>query len=156
MGALRQRLEGERRILVEDPHFQRQGVPEALAEALVGMGVGVDEAGDDDAPGGVDHAGIAPGDRLLGREIGADRRDPVAFDQDIGAIEMGPVRPGHHVAVADQDGAFSLWGTGIVHRFQETAAASHTTIGRRMHARHVPRLAGLLERSEGASQPFTR
>jgi hypothetical protein len=44
------------------------------------MGVGIDEAGDDDAPGGVDHPEIAPGDRLLRSEIGADRGDPVAFD----------------------------------------------------------------------------
>jgi hypothetical protein len=110
MGPLRQRLERERRILVENPHFERQGIPKALAEALVGMGVGGDEAGDDDALGGVDHARVAARDGLLCQEIGAERCDAIAFDQYVGAVEMGPVRARHHVAVADQDGTLSRCG----------------------------------------------
>ena len=104
MRAFRQRRERERGVGVENPHFERKRVPKTLAEAFVGMRVRIDEAGDDDAPGGVDHPKIAASDGFLRSEIGADRGNPVAFDQDIGAVEMGQVRPRHHIGVADEDG----------------------------------------------------
>jgi hypothetical protein len=111
--ALRQRRERERGVSMENPNFKRERIPEALAEAFVGMGVRVDEAGNDDAFRRVDHARTAPGDRLGLRETGADRGDPAVVDEDIGAVEMGPVRTGHDVAIADQDGtAVAAGGQG--------------------------------------------
>ena len=48
------------------------------------MGVGVPHAGEHEVPGGVDHLGAGGGG-----QPGADRRDAVALDQDVGAGERG-------------------------------------------------------------------
>ncbi len=72
---------------VEEPHLERQLFEHAAAERVVRMVVRVDEPGDDEAPGRVDHV------RAVRREIAADRDDVAALDQDVG------VRRPVHVAV---------------------------------------------------------
>jgi hypothetical protein len=56
--------------------------------------VRVDEAGHDDAAACVDHVGIAGG------QIGADRLNPVAVDQHVGAREVSDLRVHRHDGAA--------------------------------------------------------
>jgi hypothetical protein len=66
------------------------------------MAVGVDEAGHDDRPRGVDHFGISD----LGAEVGTDGGDPLILDEDVGALEVAELAiEGEDGAAADQDPA---------------------------------------------------
>ncbi len=65
---------------------------------LPGVPMGVDEAGNDDVPIGVDHL------RAIGRQVRPDLRDRVALDQDVGARQLAErIVLGQHGGPADED-----------------------------------------------------
>ena len=77
--------------------LKRPAVRHALAERDRGVGVGVDQSGDQQMAGGIDPLGIG-GDALSGRHQGHDR---VTVDQEIGVRTVEPIR-GQDTAALDQ------------------------------------------------------
>jgi hypothetical protein len=70
---------GSHRQGVEQPHFQRQLLEQAAAQHIMRMIVRIDEPGHDQPSGCIDDFM-----RAVGGKIGADRKDLVVFDQDVG------------------------------------------------------------------------
>jgi len=64
---------------VEEPHFERQLLEQTAAQRIVGMVMRIYQTGDHQPSRGIDQVVLA-----VRSEIGADRGNPVAFDQNIG------------------------------------------------------------------------
>ena len=94
----------ERRVDLRQPDLQRQVVVAPHLEAFVRVHVGVDEAGEDQPVLRLDD--LDPGMRCgLRAEVGADRRDPVADDQHVAALQHRALRVvGDDVSLSDQEG----------------------------------------------------
>src|SRR5439155_9680872 len=78
-----------------------QAVAQDVAQdALIEIVMGVDEAGNDDSVGGVDHRG------RVGRDVGPDLADLAVLDQQVGLREVADrAVEGEHHAALDKDAA---------------------------------------------------
>ena len=96
--------------VVVEPGHEGEVVGEAAQQRHRGVAVRVDQAGDDEVAGGVDHRGAVG----AGRARAEQRGDAVAFDQDRAAFDdRSRVVHHHNRAAVDEEGAVRVGWPGV-------------------------------------------